>query len=67
MRMTNTDPERIARIINGHIHNREEWFGKLAVQTATDWGEAESYVLMPYRAFFDSEIDFLVGVHEYAI
>lgn len=31
-----------------HLHNRERWFGKLAVQTATDWGEEAG--LTPYRA-----------------
>lgn len=30
-----------------HLHNRERWFGKLAVQTATDWAENN---LSPYRA-----------------
>jgi hypothetical protein len=34
--------------IEHHLHNREEWFGKKAVQTATDWGDPES--LTPYRA-----------------
>lgn len=31
-----------------HLHNRERWFGKLGVQTATDWGDEAS--LTPYRA-----------------
>jgi len=31
-----------------HFHNREYWFGKLAVQTATAWGDRDS--LAPYRA-----------------
>lgn len=31
-----------------HFHNREYWFGKLAVQTATNWGERAS--VSPYRA-----------------
>jgi len=31
-----------------HLHNRERWFGKLGVQTGTDWGEEAS--LAPYRA-----------------
>jgi hypothetical protein len=31
-----------------HLHNRERWFGKLGVQTATDWGDEAS--LAPYRA-----------------
>lgn len=34
-------------IIEIHIHSRERWFGKLAVQTATDWAENN---LSPYRA-----------------
>ena len=34
--------------IEKHFHNRERWFGKLAVQTATDWGEQAG--LTPYRA-----------------
>lgn len=31
-----------------HFHNRERWFGKLGVQTATDWGEQAS--LTPFQA-----------------
>ncbi len=34
--------------VENHLHNRERWFGKLGVQTATDWGEQAS--LTPYRA-----------------
>jgi hypothetical protein len=33
--------------IEKHFHNRERWFGKLAVQTATDWAENN---LSPFRA-----------------
>lgn len=33
--------------IEKHFHNRERWFGKLGVQTATDWAENN---LSPYRA-----------------
>jgi len=33
--------------IEKHLHNRERWFGKLAVQTATDWAENN---LSPFRA-----------------
>lgn len=35
-------------VIDDHFHNRERWFGKLAVQTATDWGDPASLAL--YRA-----------------
>jgi len=31
-----------------HMHNRERWFGKLGVQTATDWGDEAS--IAPYQA-----------------
>ena len=37
-----------ADIIKSHLHNRERWFGKKAVQTATDWGDEAS--LTPYQA-----------------
>ena len=30
-----------------HFHGRERWFGKLAVQTATDW--ADNNIATPYR------------------
>lgn len=40
--------EQEAYEIEHHLHNRERWFGKLGVQTATDWGEEAS--LSPYRA-----------------
>lgn len=33
--------------IERHFHGRERWFGKLAVQTATDWA---ADTLTPYRA-----------------
>lgn len=33
--------------IERHLHNRERWYGKLAVQTATDWAENN---LTPFRA-----------------
>ncbi len=33
--------------LENHFHNRERWFGKLAVQTATDWADDN---LSPYRA-----------------
>lgn len=33
--------------IERHFHGRERWFGKLAVQTATDWAENN---LSPFRA-----------------
>lgn len=33
--------------IERHFHSRERWFGKLAVQTATDWADN---TLTPYRA-----------------
>lgn len=33
--------------IEAHLHNRERWFGKLAVQTATDWADNN---LTPFRA-----------------
>jgi hypothetical protein len=33
--------------LEGHVHNRERWFGKLASQTATDWADN---TLTPYRA-----------------
>lgn len=33
--------------VERHLHNRERWFGKLAVQTATDWADN---TLSPYRA-----------------
>jgi hypothetical protein len=35
-------------IIKNHFINRELWFGKLAVQTATDW--ADEFSLTPYQA-----------------
>lgn len=31
-----------------HFHGRERWFGKLAVQTATDW--ADNNIATPYQA-----------------
>lgn len=34
--------------IERHFHNTEEWFGKMPVQTATDWGTPDS--LAPFRA-----------------
>ena len=34
--------------IEKHVHNRERWFGKTPVQTATDWGTQAG--LTPYRA-----------------
>jgi len=37
-----------AEFIEEHFHNREYWFGKLAPQTATNWGQRAS--LAPYRA-----------------
>jgi hypothetical protein len=33
--------------IERHFHGRERWFGKLAVQTATDW--ADNTIATPYR------------------
>jgi hypothetical protein len=33
--------------IERHLHNRERWRGKLAVQTATDWADDN---LLPFRA-----------------
>ncbi len=36
-----------AELVEYHLHNRERWFGKLAVQTATDWAENN---LSPFRA-----------------
>lgn len=33
--------------IERHFHGRERWFGKLAVQTATDW--ADNNIVTPYR------------------
>ncbi len=33
--------------IEKHFHNRERWFGKLGVQTATDWADD---TLSPYQA-----------------
>lgn len=33
--------------IERHFHGRERWFGKLAVQTATDW--ADNNITTPYR------------------
>jgi hypothetical protein len=33
--------------IERHLHGRERWFGKLAVQTATDW--ADNNIVTPYR------------------
>ena len=35
-------------VLDHHIHNRERWFGKLAVQTATDW--ADNNISTPFRA-----------------
>ena len=37
---------RVAEV-ERHLHSRERWFGKLAVQTATDWADN---TLTPYRA-----------------
>lgn len=37
-----------AEFTEEHFHTREYWFGKLGVQTATNWGERAS--LAPYRA-----------------
>jgi len=37
-----------AELIEEHFHNREYWFGKLGVQTDTNWGDRAS--LAPYRA-----------------
>ena len=34
--------------VDRHFHNREIWFGKTPVQTATDWGTPDS--LAPFRA-----------------
>ena len=34
--------------VERHLHNRERWFGKTAVQTATDWGTLTS--LLPFTA-----------------
>lgn len=34
--------------IERHLHGRERWFGKKAVQTATDW--ADNTIATPYRA-----------------
>mgnify|MGYP001024439238 CR=1 FL=1 len=34
--------------IERHLHGRERWFGKLAVQTATDW--ADNNISTPFRA-----------------
>lgn len=34
--------------IEKHNHGRERWFGKLAVQTATDW--ADNNIVTPFRA-----------------
>lgn len=31
--------------IERHLHNREMWFGKKGVQTATDWADPESYAV----------------------
>ena len=39
---------RESSILERHFHVRECWFGKLAPQTATAWGEQAS--LNPYRA-----------------
>ena len=33
-------------VVERHLHGRERWFGKLAVQTATDWADD---TLTPYR------------------
>jgi len=35
-------------IIKNHFINRELWYGKLAVQTATDW--ADEFAITPYQA-----------------
>lgn len=40
--------------IEKHLHNRERWFGKKVVQTATDWGDEAS--LTPYRAISGSGV-----------
>lgn len=34
--------------IERHLHGRERWYGKLAVQTATDW--ADNNISTPFRA-----------------
>lgn len=47
------DNQRI-HIIEEHCHNRERWFGKLAVQTATDW--ADDNIATPYRAISGNNV-----------
>jgi len=37
----------LSEVIEDHFHNPEKWFGKLAVQTATNWADRIS--LSPYR------------------
>jgi hypothetical protein len=39
--------------IEKHLHNRERWFGKLAVQTATDWADNN---LTPFRAISGNNV-----------
>lgn len=44
--VSNSLAYRVAEI-ERHLHGRERWFGKLAVQTATDW--ADNNIATPYR------------------
>lgn len=48
-----TDP-RVVEAIDHHHHNHERWYGKLAVQTATDW--ADNVINNPYRAISGNNV-----------
>jgi hypothetical protein len=47
------DNQRIQEI-DRHLHNVERWYGKLAVQTATDW--ADNNIATPYRAISGANV-----------